>query len=263
MGLIPELKKFYAQHRRDLPWRRTRDPYRILVSEIMLQQTQVDRVLPKYEAFLRRFPDASALAAAPFSAVLKEWSGLGYNRRAKYLHESAKIIIQQGFGGKLPGVGPYTRAAVEAFAHNIPGVFIETNIRTVFIHFYFPGEKQVADAELFPYIKRALARSGMEPRDFYAALMDYGAYLKKQGLRLNPKSKHYNKQKRFEGSVRQLRGRLLCLLLDGPASARELAGTIRRVHGASYRHAEVRDTLSQLVRDGLVVARGARFEVAR
>jgi A/G-specific adenine glycosylase len=159
--LVLELKKFYKKNKRDLPWRKTRDPYRILVSEVMLQQTQVDRVIPKYQAFLKEFPTAKKLAEAPLSRVLKEWQGLGYNRRAKFLHQAAKMIVKEGWGGKLPGVGPYTRAAVEAFAHNKPGVFIETNIRTVYTHFYFPNKELVSDKEIIPLIEKDLKISRM------------------------------------------------------------------------------------------------------
>src|SRR3569623_1812533 len=163
----------------------TRDPYKFLVSEVMLQQTQVERVVPKYNAYLKEFPTVSPLAKAPLSKVLSQWSGLGYNTRGKFLHEAAKVIVIDGWEGKLPGVGPYTRAAVEAFAFNKPGVFIETNIRTVYTYFYFKDKEGVSDAELLPLIERDFKKSKMEPRDFYAALMDYGTHLKKSGIKIN------------------------------------------------------------------------------
>src|SRR3989344_7710205 len=123
-----------------LPWRKTKDPYKILVSEVMLQQTQVDRVIPFYNRFVKKYPTARALARAKLRDVLKEWNGLGYNRRAKFLHEAAKQLGKSDFPKtaeeieNLPGVGHYTARAVAAFAFNKPEVFIETNIRTVFFY---------------------------------------------------------------------------------------------------------------------------------
>lgn len=254
--LISTLKKFYKTNKRDLPWRHTRDPYKILVSEMMLQQTQVERVVPKYKAFLKEFPTVSHLAHAPLSRVLKQWQGLGYNRRAKYLWESAKLIVEKGWQEKLPGVGPYTRAAVEAFANNKPSVFIETNIRTVYTHFYFKDKEGVADADILPRIKRDLKNSKMEPRDFYAALMDYGSYLKKSGMRLNSKSKHYTKQKKFEGSERQLRGALLRELLKKPQRESELVKKLPQAKEKAPR------LLAKLVAEGLLLKKGSRYVVA-
>ena len=224
--LLRDLKSFYRTSRRDLPWRHTYDPYQILVSEVMLQQTQALRVIPYYERFIKKFPTPQKLAEAKLSEVLKLWSGLGYNRRAKFLHEAAKIIASGGWKGqKLPGVGPYTSAAIEAFAHNKPSVFIETNIRTVFIH-YFPARlnlaQKVSDQEILPFIEKALKKFKMQPRDFYAALMDYGSYLKQKGIKLNSKSKHYTKQSKFEGSRRQKRAAHLRALLARGASDAEL-----------------------------------------
>lgn len=233
---------------RDLPWRKTKDPYKILVSEIMLQQTQVERVVPFYARFVRQFPNASALARAPLSKVLKAWQGLGYNRRAVYLQSSAKLLssakflstkssgfqsgaasgpagqtFSQGISApRLPGVGPYTHAAVEAFAYNKPTVFIETNIRTVFMYYCFPHKQNVTDKEILPLVEKALKKSGMQPRDFYTALMDLGTALKKQGIRLNSKSAHYTKQSKFEGSRRQKRAVRLRALLARGASEKEL-----------------------------------------
>lgn len=256
MKLIPELKKFYKENRRDLPWRKTHDPYRILVSEVMLQQTQVERVIPKYNAFIKEFPDVSSLARAPLSKVLKLWSGLGYNRRGKYLHEAAKIILREGWEGKLPGVGLYTRAAVDAFAHNKPGVFIETNIRTVFTHLYFPKKEKVADGHLLPLIENALKESKMQPRDFYSALMDYGSHLKRSGVNINRQSKHYTKQKKFDGSNRQKRGAIMRELLEKPQTE------IQLVKKLSYTKKEAAQLLARLVSEGLLKKEGSRYVVA-
>lgn len=191
----------------------------------MLQQTQVERVVPYYERWVKQFPTARVLAMAPLPTVLRAWQGLGYNRRGKYLWEAAKILTKDGWGGKLPGVGPYTAAAVQAFAHNKPTVFVETNIRTVFFHHLYPSVLQktgISDKELLPLVEEALKKSKMEPRDFYAALMDYGSYLKKKGVRLNAKSKHYKKQSKFEGSARQKRAAKLRELLGRAATEKEL-----------------------------------------
>lgn len=228
------LSHYHTNGRAHLPWRQTKNPYRILVSEVMLQQTQVDRVLPKYKLFVKKFPTVSVLAQAPLSEVLLVWSGLGYNRRAKMLHNAAKMVTSERGGvfpktapelEALPGVGPYTARAVAIFAFNKPEVCIETNIRTVFTHVYFPKKKIVSDKEILPLIEKTLARAlqrGIRPKDFYAALMDYGSYLKKNGVRVNSKSKHYAKQSKFEGSARQKRAAKLRARLKAGASDEEL-----------------------------------------
>ena len=218
----------YRTHKRDFPWRRTRDPYKILVSEVMLQQTQAPRVVPKYLSFLKKFPTTQALANAPLSAVLSEWQGLGYNRRALYLKQCAEKI-EKDFGGKwprdfktlcsLPGIGPATAGDIMAFAWNIPTVVIETNIRSVFIHFFFAGAEKVSDKEILPLIEKTLDMEN--PREWYWALFDYGAYLKSpQGRSAeeaeNPsrKSARHVKQSKFAGSNRQKRSQILKLILQ-------------------------------------------------
>ena len=272
MTLIAELKKFYKENRRELPWRTTRDPYKILVSEVMLQQTQVERVIPKYKAFLREFPNVSALANSSLSKVLGQWQGLGYNRRGKFLHEAAKAVIRD-FGGtfpttpeeieQLPGVGHYTARAVAAFAYNYPDTFIETNIRTVFTHFYFSPRlnlgETVDDKELLPLIERDFKKSKMEPRDFYAALMDYGSYLKKSGIKINKQSKHYTKQKKFEGSERQLRGAILRELLKQPQT---LSVLIKKLPAEKSAKEKVPRLLARLVSEGLLKVERNRYIVA-
>ena len=171
----------YRAHGRDLPWRQTTDPYRILVSEIMLQQTQVERVAVKYREFLERFPDFESLAHAPKSEVLLAWQGLGYNRRAIALQGAAQRVIEE-YGGRLPadvetlatfpGIGKATAAAICAYAFNMPVVYIETNIRRIFIHFFFQDREGVRDDEILPLVERALDREN--PREWYSALMEYG-----------------------------------------------------------------------------------------
>ena len=212
----------YKVHGRMFPWRETDDPYAILVSEMMLQQTQTLRVVPKYEAWLKLFPDAASLAAAPLADILAAWSGLGYNRRAKYL-QSACLEVCTKYSGVFPdtkaglellsGVGPYTAGAVSAFAYNKPEVFIETNIRSVFIFFFFNGtEENVPDAELLTLVGQTLDRKN--PREWYYALMDYGAELKKRVKNPSRKSAQYVKQSKFVGSLRQARGAILRQLTE-------------------------------------------------
>jgi A/G-specific adenine glycosylase len=217
---ITTVQQFYTEHgRHTLPWRKTHNPYRILVSEIMLQQTQVERVIPKYQNFLKLFPTVEVLAAASLGQVLVAWQGLGYNRRAKMLHACAQVVVND-LGGiwpkthsgllALPGVGPYTASAVLAFAFNVPTPLIETNVRTVYIHHFFPNETNVLDSALLPIIERTLDKEN--PRIWYASLMDYGSYLKATVGNKSRASKHHVKQSTFAGSNRQIRGAIIRLL---------------------------------------------------
>jgi A/G-specific adenine glycosylase len=204
-----------------MPWRivgvdGTIDPYAVMVSEIMLQQTQVGRVIPKFEAFMRQFPTVKALADAPLSQVLTLWSGLGYNRRAKFLHQAAQKIMQE-YGGQLPmtvdalvtlpGIGKNTAGAILAYAYNQPVLFIETNVRTVYIHHFFHDQTDIPDAAVTGVLDMTLDRD--HPREFYWSLMDYGTVLKKEYGNLSRKSQAYAKQSKFEGSKRQVRGQVL------------------------------------------------------
>jgi len=223
-----EIKKFqtliwnyYKKHKRPLPWRKNINPYRILVSEIMLQQTQVSRVMPKYRLFLKLFPNVQLLAAASLSDVLAAWSGLGYYRRAKFLHTAAKKIVSD-FKGKipgraaglrtLPGIGPNTAGAIAAYAYNQPEVFIETNIRKIYLHYFFADREDVYDSELLPIIESTLDKKN--PREWYWALMDYGVFLSSQVENPNRRSRHYITQSKFEGSLRQLRAKILKLIVN-------------------------------------------------
>jgi A/G-specific adenine glycosylase len=222
---------FYNANGRNLPWRLAEkdgsfDGYKILVSELMLQQTQVSRVILKYEQFLHRFSDMESLAAAHLGDVLRIWSGLGYNRRAKYLHDAVKQLVgvtqpwtPQDLAA-IKGIGPNTAAAICVYAYDQPLVFIETNIRTVYIHYFFDSQISVADKELIPYIEQSLDK--IHPRVWYWALMDYGAHLKATGENASRHSKHYAKQATFEGSLRQLRGKILRLLGEEQLSLEEL-----------------------------------------
>lgn len=218
--------EYFRAHERSMPWREEPSAYNVLVSELMLQQTQVPRVIPKFQEFMIRFPGVQALASAPLSDVLVAWNGLGYNRRAKFLHEAAKQIMRDCGGEvpatqaelvKLPGVGPNTAGAIMAYAYDQPVVFIETNIRTVLFHHFFEDDgTKVSDKDLYELAEQVLDRE--HPRQWYWALMDYGTYLKRtEGGRLDS-SKHYKKQSPLKGSPREMRGRILRALLAGPMS---------------------------------------------
>jgi A/G-specific adenine glycosylase len=215
--------QYYRKHGRTLPWRLTCDPYKILVSELMLQQTQVERVVAKYELFLREFPSFAALAHARLQKVLELWQGLGYNKRALALKRIAQIVDTK-FAGKLPddyaalvelpGVGRTTACAIRAFAFDAPEVLIETNIRAVFIHSFFADAEGVRDNEIYPLVEWTLDRSN--PREWYYALMDYGVMLKKKHRNPSRQSAHHRKQTPFESSNRQLRGQILAQILAHP-----------------------------------------------
>jgi A/G-specific adenine glycosylase len=251
------LQAFYVVPGRQMPWRvpetaGTFDLYKIMVSEVMLQQTQVNRVIPKYQEFIQKFPDINTLAEASLGDVLVAWSGLGYNRRAKYLHQAAQQMVKDysvdtsqtlNMLSKLPGIGHNTAAAICVYAYNQPQVFIETNIRTVFIHHFFSGTVVVEDKAITPILGECLA--GQDPRTFYWALMDYGTYLKATHGNLNSKSKHYSKQSSFHGSRRQIRGQVIRLLAGKAYSQKQLAAIIR--------DSRLEPVLGDLTSEGLIV----------
>lgn len=251
------------QGRHTLPWRQTKDAYRILVSEVMLQQTQVDRVIPFYNAFLTRFPKVKMLAEAPLAEVLVLWQGLGYNRRAKMLHEAAKMVVKD-FNDKmpttpealerLPGVGPYTARAVAAFSTNTDVIFIETNIRTAVIHHFFADTQGVPDSEIISLLEKAYPAGCA--REWYSALMDYGSFLKRSGVRVNAKSRGYTKQARFEGSGRQVRGAILRALIQGPQTSYMLLALFEpdRVPQAAAQ-------IASLTKEGLIELREKRYQL--
>jgi len=210
---------YYTDNKRDFPWRKSISPYKVVVSEIMLQQTQALRVVEKFKSFIKKFPNFKILSQATLREVLTEWQGLGYNRRAKFLHELVKQITKK-YNGKLPpdpkvlttlpGIGPNTAGSICAFAFDKPVIFIETNIRSVFIHEFFGDKNKVDDKEILILVEQTLDTNN--PREWYSALMDYGAWLKSQEKNPSRKSKHYTKQSKFHGSDRELRGRILKLL---------------------------------------------------
>ena len=252
--------KFYEREgRHELPWRKTHDPYKILVSEVMLQQTQVERVIPYYTKFLKKFPTVRSLANAPLSEVLILWQGLGYNRRAKMLHLAAKEVVQK-YKGKfpetvenlesLPGIGPYTARAVAAFAHNQDVVFIETNLRTVITHHFFKHQEGVDDKEIIQILAEVFPKSkteGKGSREWYAALMDYGSHLKRSGIRINAKSKTYAKQSKFAGSDREARGAILKALAIGPKTKPQLQKIF-----STDRKIQIDIQLQRLLLEGLI-----------
>ena len=204
---------FYTQNKRNFSWRENITPYRIVVSEIMLQQTQTTRVKEKFENWMRIFPDFKTLAQAPQAQVLQHWQGLGYNRRGVALHTIAKLVVENHNGilpqdltilQSFPSIGPNTAGSIGAFAFNMPTIFIETNIRTVYTCEFFAGKTEISDKDLLVYIQATL--DTQNPRDWYYALMDYGVHLKKLLPQINSASKHYAKQSTFKGSKRQIRG---------------------------------------------------------
>ncbi|MBC7459496.1 A/G-specific adenine glycosylase [Candidatus Saccharibacteria bacterium] len=248
---------------RDMPWRQKTDAYSVLVSELMLQQTQVDRVIPKFNDFMQSFPAIYDLAAAPLADVLTAWSGLGYNRRAKYLHEGAKKVMTD-FNGtipdtyrdlvSLPGIGPNTAGAILAYSFNQPVVFIETNIRTVYFYHFFEDRPQVTDTELREVVQRTTDHE--HPREWYWAMMDYGSYLKKQGAGRIDKSSHYKKQAPLKGSLREVRGQILKILAIGDLAEPALAAQLP--HDERYETA-----LGALIKESLVAQTDGRLHLMR
>lgn len=248
---------------RDLPWRRTRDPYEIWLSEVMLQQTQVARVKTRWAEWLDRFPSVFALAQAGTAEVLAAWQGMGYNRRALALKEAAERVVSDYDGVfpmdakeliGLPGIGPATAQGIRAFSFDLPGVYLETNVRTVVLHHLFPDVPSVPDKELAPLVEatcpmapgvadergaeggRADGRYAVPqderdtPRSWYYAMLDYGAYLKKTVPNPSRRAKAYARQSKFEGSRRQKRAEIVRQLLD--AQSRGEALETSAVHAA-------------------------------
>lgn len=256
-----EVSNYFAVHRRDMPWRDDTRPYYVVVSELMLQQTQVDRVRPKFQAFITEFPSFDALAHAPLGKVLEQWVGLGYNRRAKFLHNLAKQVVAK-YNGKLPdniealcalpGIGPNTAGAIMAYAFNKPTVFLETNIRSVLLHHFFEGKMEVSDGELRETAAAVLPPDN--PREWYWALMDYGTYLKKTHGNNISRTKAYRKQSAFHGSLRQVRGQIIRALTIQPLCPDELAQQIP--------DARLPEALAALLAEKLITADDNRVQLA-
>jgi A/G-specific adenine glycosylase len=258
------LYSYYDKYHRDLPWRNTDNPYHILVSEIMLQQTQVERVMEKYDQFTTRFPDVASLAKATLKEVLEVWQGLGYNRRAISLIKLAGVIVSEYHGQlpvdaeelvKLPGIGRATAGCLLAFAFRIPSVFIETNIRRVFIHHFFQDRVGVHDNEIILLVEETLDREN--PRDWYYALMDYGSQLKKEMENPNRKSAHYARQMPFEGSDRKIRGTVVKTLVGEMSMTEE---DIILTFGSEKER--VKRILTDLVKEGFIVKTGKTYCIA-
>ncbi|MDR2553729.1 MAG: A/G-specific adenine glycosylase [Treponema sp.] len=273
---ISEFRKiildYYGAFGRSFPWRGGSggppDPWGVLVSEFMLQQTQTGRVISYWERWMKKWPRPRDLAAAPLEEILREWSGLGYNRRAKNLRECARIITERWDGMiprtpedllALPGVGPYTAGAAVCFAWNRPGLFIETNIRSVLIHFFFQGKSGIRDEELLPILSQTLDASN--PRVWYWALMDYGVELKK--LTENPaqKSAVYVRQSPFEGSLRQIRGEIIrTLSQEGAQRASVLRKKIQR-NLADMKKEDYDRAMEALEKEMMVAEEGGLYRI--
>lgn len=245
----------YSAHGRHFDWRGADDPYKIFISEVMLQQTQTARVAVKYPSFIARFPDFQSLASASLKDVLTEWQGMGYNRRGIYLQHAAQMIMQN-HGGQLPndpesldalpGIGMATAASICAFSFNRPTIFIETNIRAVFIHFFFHGREKVHDKELIPFIEAAVNTDN--PREWYYALMDYGVMLKKHMPNPSRKSVHHTKQSKFEGSDRQIRGMILKILTNSS----EIISQEKLMSMIDKEHVRVSKIIEQMINEQFI-----------
>ncbi|MEZ5360719.1 MAG: Fe-S cluster assembly protein HesB [Candidatus Zixiibacteriota bacterium] len=242
--------RFYKTHCRDLPFRNTTDPYHITVSELMLQQTQVERVIPKYLAWIKKWPNWASLANASTKAILAAWSGLGYNRRALHLHKLARVVTDD-FGGqlpterdalqKLPGIGPYTAGAILIFAYNKNIVTIDTNIRRVLLYeLKLPVTLPKRELEQVALTVLPHGRS----RDWHNALMDYGALALPRNMNDIPPE---SKQSKFEGSLRQIRGEIVRRLTEiDQIDMRSVAGSMDRSLE------DVQKAALALAKDGLV-----------
>lgn len=257
---------------RDFPWRHTHDPYEILVSEVMLQQTQAGRVVPYYERWLDEFPMLDALAAAPLEPVLRAWQGLGYNRRALALKRTAEHLAEKTGSAPatlpddesallaLPGVGPATAAGVLAFAFGRHAAYLETNVRTVFLHELFSDADGVADREIAPLVAQAAevaAAMGVTSREWNYALLDYGTHLKRTMPNPSRRSAHHVRQSRFEGSRRQLRARLLRAVMSDPG-----ADATRYAAGLEVDTVLAEELLGELAAEGFLASEDGRYFVA-
>lgn len=257
---------FYKQHRRNFPFRQNITPYNVLVSEIMLQQTQTGRVSQKFMNFVEKFPDFLALSKAPLEDVLKVWQGLGYNRRAIALKKISDIVIND-YHGKLPDsieilksfpqIGHNTASSILTFAFNNPTVFIETNIRRVYIYFFFHNKYGISDKEIIPFVKKTIDMPN--PREWYYALMDYGVILKKSYPDLNKRSVHYRKQAPFKGSNRQIRGNLLKLLIRAKMLKKfEIENKFKNISPD-----KLKVILIQLEKEGFIKIEGTKVQIVK
>ena len=259
-----KIYRYYHKHGRTLAWRKTRNAYHILVSEIMLQQTQVERVLQKYPQFIAAFPDFKTLARAPLRKILQVWQGMGYNRRALFLKKIAEAVVEK-FNGRLPrtieelmrlpGIGKNTAASILAFAFNKQAAFIETNIRSVFIHCFYQDLNDVNDREILPLVEKTL--DSKNSREWYNALMDYGVMLKKTHPNPSRKSIHHQRQGKFEGSNRQVRGMIIKAITGNPLIT--VSPLIKQFDIPAQK---VKDNLAQLQREGFIKRTGKKLSIA-
>jgi len=249
--------------RHDLPWRQTTDPYLVLVSELMLQQTQVTRVIPKYTAFISAYPTVHTLAEASLGDVLRLWQGLGYNRRAKFLLACAVEVAGQRQGvfpqteaelRKLPGIGPYTASAICAFAYNQPVELVETNVRQVMIHHFFKNKEQVTDKQILEQVRRTVPADNA--RSWYAALMDYGTHLKVLHGNNTRVLKGYTKQSKFKGSDREVRAAIVRSLTTASLDKEALIQSL-----ANYDVAKIQPQLDSLQKEGMVILKGGVYRL--
>lgn len=244
---------------RPMPWRETPSAYYVVVSELMLQQTQVARVMTKFTAFIERFATFEVLARAAQSEVIEMWAGLGYNRRARFLHQIAQHIVQHGIPTTqrgwqdLPGIGCNTAGAIMAYVYNEPVVYVETNIRTVIIHEYYPDEIDVDEQQIYDIVQQTVDVD--HPREWYWAMMDYGADLKARGFRYNARMKQYKKQSALKGSVREVRGQIVDVLRK--ESSIERSQLEERFDG------RLSAALDGLMRDGIVSESNQIFSLTK
>ncbi len=277
---------WYRNNRRDLPWRTPvrwsknlplyprklpdgLTPYHILVSEIMLQQTQIPRVLIKYPLFLKKFPTLKTLAKAKTEGLFSVWQGMGYWRRALYLRECAEIIVKNYNGAmpsnpevleKLPGIGPYTARAIACFAFQNDEAFIDTNIRRIFIHFFFPNEKNISDASILAIAQKNLWQKN--PRQWHYALMDYGSLVLGKQHELNKQSKHFHRQSPFAGSFRSFRSAIISLLLaQGPSSIQKITEHLQTIRGYKNSKNSPKKILEALCKDNVVECKGKFYRL--
>jgi len=255
---------YFKQYGRDFPFRKEISPYNVVVSEMMLQQTQTSRVVEKFQQFIQKFPDFQSLANAPLNDVLKVWQGLGYNRRAVALKTISEKVVKE-FEGILPAdveilksfpqVGHNTASSIVAFAFNIPTYFIEVNIRRVYIYFFFPGKTSINDGNIMPIVRRNLDSSNV--RKWYYALMDYGVMLKKTHPELNKRSAHYRKQSKFKGSNREIRGKILKLLI----ASSSLTET-EMLSELEINSIKLKEILNLLITEGFIKQENHLFSIA-
>jgi A/G-specific adenine glycosylase len=258
-----EVWAYFRANRREMPWRDLDDPYAVLVSEFMLQQTQVSRIQSRFRDWMETFPTVDALAAAPLPLVLEKWQGLGYNRRAVALKRSAELVVGR-HGGRvpcdpadlraLPGVGPTTAAAVANYACRVPTPFIETNVRAAVLHHFFSDTDDVADRELMPIVEATWDEQ--DPRGWGYALMDYGTHLKRTIPNPARRSRHHTRQSPFEGSRRQTRARLLRAVLADPGRCAD-----RYADATGTDADEALELLEELRREGFLERSGVEWSV--